>query len=133
MSCVLDLVHAATILSMISMSSSFVASGATDSELYRIVGSAVATSRRSAHITQLLAIGAWMFVFYISVLRFKLIPPVLATVGVIGVAMQFTGVTLMMLLGLPPIGELAMPLLPIQVTVGEWLIIKGFQDKNPTI
>ena len=31
----------------------------------------VASARRSAHIVQLLAIGAWMFVFYISLFRFK--------------------------------------------------------------
>jgi hypothetical protein len=127
MSCILDLVHAATILSMLSVSSSFVASGGTASELYQVVGSTVAYARRSAHITQLLAIGAWMFVFYISLLRFNLIPRVLAAIGVIGVAMQFTGVTLMMLLGRKPIGELAMPLLPIEITVGVWLILKGFK------
>lgn len=130
-SCTLDIVQAGTIMSMLSISNAFVASGATDSGLYQVVGAAVASARRSAHVTQLLAIGAWMFVFYITLFRFKLISRVLAAVGVIGVALQFTGVTLMMLLGYRSIGEMAMPLLPIQITVAVWLIIKGFN--NPTL
>ena len=130
-SCTLDVVQAGTIMSMLSISNQFVTSGAADSELYQVVGAAVASARRSAHYTQLLAIGAWMFVFYISLLRFKLVPRVLAVIGVIGVTLQFIGVTLMMFLGYRSIGEMAMPLLPIQITVAVWLIVKGFNDRPP--
>jgi Domain of unknown function (DUF4386) len=131
-SCTLDVVQAGTIMSMLSISNEFVtSSGATDSHLYQIVGAAVASTRRSAHYTQLLAIGAWLFVFYISLFRFKLVPRVLAFFGIIGVALQFVGVTLMMFLGYRSIGEMAMPLLPIQITVAVWLIIKGFKQPMP--
>lgn len=129
-SCTLDLVQAGTIMSMLSISNNFVTSGAADSELYKTVAAAVASARRSAHSIQLLAIGAWMFVFYISMFRFKLIPRVLASVGLIGVISQFIGVTLMMFLGYRSIGEMAMPLLPIQITVAVWLIIKGFNQPD---
>jgi hypothetical protein len=129
-SCTLDIVHAGTIMSMLSISNEFVKSGTTNSELYQVIGAVVSSARRSAHMTQLLAIGAWLFVFYISLFRFNLIPRVLAVIGIIGVTLQFTGVTLMMLLGYPLIGQMAMPLLPIQITVAIWLIIKGFN--NPT-
>jgi hypothetical protein len=95
------------------------------------VGAALASARRSAHFTQLLAIGAWLFVFYLSLLRFKLIPLGLAGLGVMGVVLQFSGVTLMMFLGYRSIGEMAMPLLPIQILVAGWLILKGFND--PTL
>lgn len=132
LSCALDIVHAGTIISMLTISNEFVSSGAADSEVYKVVGAAVASSRRSAHITQLLAIAAWMSVFYIALFRFKLIPPVLAAIGLIGVVLQFTGVTLMMFLGYRPIGVMAMPLLPIQITVAVWLIIKGFNDLDLT-
>ncbi|HEY1199358.1 MAG TPA: DUF4386 family protein, partial [Niastella sp.] len=91
-SCTLDVVQAGTIMSMVSISNKFVDSGATNSELYQVVGAAVASARRSAHVTQLLAIGAWMFVFYITLFRFKLISRVLAVIGIIGVAFQFIGV-----------------------------------------
>lgn len=127
-SCSLDLVHTATMLSMLSISNEYMASGTGNSDLYRVVGAAVAGARRSAHITQLLAISAWMFVFYSLLFRFKLVPRVLAGIGLGGVALQFTGVTLMMLLGYRSIGEMAMPLLPIHLTVAVWLLIKGFND-----
>jgi hypothetical protein len=130
-SCTLDIVQAGTIMSMLSISNEFLNSGAVHSELYQVIGAAVASARRSAHMTQLLAIGAWMFVFYISLFRFNLIPRVLAVIGIIGVALQFTGVTLMMVLGYRLIGQMAMPLLPIQITVAVWLMIKGFN--NPTL
>jgi hypothetical protein len=127
-SCILDLVHAGTIMSMLSISDKFVTSGAVNSELYEVVGASATAARRSAHITQVIAIAAWMSVFYISLLRFRLIPPWLAAIGVLGVTLQFIGVTLMMFLGQRVIGQMAMPLLPIEITVALWLIIKGFNN-----
>jgi hypothetical protein len=53
-------------------------------------------------------------------------------VGILGVISQFTGVTLMLLLGFPVIGEMAMPLLPIQIVVGLWLMIRGFRTGATT-
>ena len=129
-SCTLDVVQGGTIMSMLSISNAFVGTDAPDAGLYQVVGAAVASVRRSAHSTQLLAISAWMFVFYISLLRFKLVPSLLAVFGIIGITLQFIGVTLMMFLGYPAIGELAMPLLPIQLTVAVWLIVKGFSDRR---
>ena len=130
-SCTLDLIHAGTILSMLSIGNQFVTSGAADSQLYTVAGAVAASARRSAHATQLLAIGAWMSVFYLSLFRFKLIPRVLAGIGITGVLLQFTGVTLMMLLGYSSIGEMAMPLLPIHMTVAIWLIVRGFRGSAP--
>lgn len=127
-SCTLDLVHTGTILSMLAISNDFVAADTANPDLYRVVGAAVASTRRSAHIIQLLAIGAWMLVFYSSLFRFRLVPRVLAVIGISGVTLQFIGVTLMMLLGYRSIGAMAMPLLPIHITVAVWLILKGFND-----
>lgn len=127
-SCTLDVVHAGTIISMLSISDRAVSTSNAASELYVVVGAAVAAARRAAHIMQLVAIGVWMFVFYISLFRFKLLPRWLAGIACIGIILQFIGVTSMMFLGWRPIGEMAMPLLPIQITVGAWLIIKGFNN-----
>ena len=127
-SCTLDLVHGGTVMSMLSLSQQYVNEGAANSELYQVVGAAVASARRWAHAMQLVAIGAWIFVFYSSLLRFRLIPRALAALGLIGIVMQFIGVTLMMLLGNSVIGQMAMPLLPIQIAVAVWLIVKGFRE-----
>jgi hypothetical protein len=129
-SCTLDLVQGGTIMSMLALSDQFVTSGTKDSVAYNIIGAAIASIRRSAHVTQLFAIAGWMFVFYITLLRYKLIPRTLALLGIIGVSLQFTGVTLMMFLGFPSIGQMAMPLLPIHLTVAVWLIVKGFNNSR---
>ncbi|WP_230471273.1 DUF4386 family protein [Hymenobacter jejuensis] len=130
-SATLDLVQAAHTLSMLAVSQAFVAAGAAEAERYQVVGVIVAAARRAAHTTQLVAIGAWLFVFYGSLLRFRLVPRVLAGIGLLGVVLQFSGVTLMMLLGQRAIGTLAMPLLPIQITVAIWLLVKGFDEHLP--
>jgi len=128
-SCTLDMVHSATVMSMLSLSQQYVNGSSANPELYQVVGSAVASMRRSVHVVQLVAIGVWIFVFYSSLWRFALIPRGLALLGLIGIVLQFIGVTLMMLLGYSTIGEMAMPLLPIQITVAVWLIIKGFNER----
>ncbi|WP_165958011.1 DUF4386 family protein [Segetibacter sp. 3557_3] len=130
-SCTLDIVHAGTILSMLAISKSFAVSGGPINDLYQVVAEAIFYARRSAHATQLLAIGGWMFVFYIALLRFKLIPIALGGLGILGVSLQFIGVTMMMLLGYRAIGEMAMPLLPIHLSTAVWLIAKGL--KNQTV
>jgi hypothetical protein len=127
----LDAVQNAAVMSMLSLSKQYLNGGAAEPGLYQLVGSAVASARRWAHYTQLMAIGGWIFVFYTSLLRFALIPRALAALGVVGILLQFTGVTLMAFLGYDIIGEMAMPLLPIQITVAVWLIIKGFNEKLP--
>lgn len=128
---VLDAVHSSAVMSMLSLSQQYVNGGAADSGLYHVVGVAVASARRWAHAVQLAAIGGWVFVFYSSLLRFALIPRALAVLGVIGIVSQFIGVTLMMFLGYSTIGVMAMPLLPIQIVVAVWLIIKGFNERLP--
>lgn len=127
-SAALDAVHNGSVLSMLAVGEKFAASGEADSALYQSWAAAAASMRRSAHVVQLFAIGAWMATFYISLWRFRLIPRPLATLGLIGVASQFTGVTAMMFLGYPPLGYLAMPLAPIHAATAIWLIVKGFPN-----
>lgn len=124
----LDAVHNATVMSMLSFSQHYVDGGAADSGLYNVVGVAVASARRWAHYSQLVAIGGWIFVFYTSLLRFGLIPRALAALGVVGIILQFIGVTLLMYLGYSTVGQMAMPLLPIQIAVAVWLMVKGFRE-----
>jgi Domain of unknown function (DUF4386) len=129
----LDVVHNAAVMSMLSLSQQYVSGGAAEPVLYETLGAAVSSTRRWAHFTQLVAIGGWVFVFYSSLLRFRLIPRVLAVLGLVGIVLQFTGVTLMMFLGYRIIGEMAMPLLPIQIAVVVWLMVKGFDERHHSV
>ena len=127
----LDAVHNATVMSMLSLSQQYVEGGAADLEPYKVVGAAVASARRWAHYSQLVAIGGWIFVFYSSLFRFALIPRALAALGLVGILLQFIGVTLLMYLGYSTVGQMAMPLLPIQITTAVWLMVKGFKELTP--
>ena len=127
----LDVVHNASVMSMLSLSEQYVSGGAANPEVYGVVGAAVASARRWAHYTQLVAIGGWIFLFYSALFRFGLIPRPLAALGVVGILLQFVGVTLLMFLGYSTVGALAMPLLPIQIAAGVWLIARGFREQKP--
>jgi hypothetical protein len=126
-SCALDAVHNASVLSMLSVSERFTETDVADA-IYQAWGAAAASARRSAHIVQLVAIGIWMMSFYVLLWRSKLVPRIFAALGVLGVASQFTGVTLMMFLGYSPLSFLAMPLAPIHAATAVWLIVKGFSQ-----
>ncbi len=129
-SAALDLVHGATILSMLSAGEQYAAAPGGDAALYQAWGIAAASMRRSAHIVQLAGIGGWIFVLYYSFLRHRLIPRPLALLGIAGILAQFTGVTLMMFLGDSPITYLAMPLAPIHAITAIWIIVRGLQKDH---
>lgn len=60
-----------------------------------------------------------------------MIPRALAALGIIGVVLQFIGGTLMIYLDYGIIGEMAMPMGPIQIAVAVWLMVKGFNEPLP--
>lgn len=129
-SCTLDAVQNATVMSMLSLSEHYAKASIADSGVFQGLGVVVAITRKWVHYTQLLGFGAWIFLFYISLLRSALIPRVLAGLGVIGILLQFTGVTLLGFLGYANVMQMAMPLFPIHVAAGLWLIVKGFKEKG---
>lgn len=126
-SLVMDSVHNAAVLSILSLRTEYAEAGTVDAGLHAL-GAAVASIRYWAHYTQLLFVGAWIFTFYGTMLRFALIPRVLSGLGLLRIALQFTGVTLPAFLGFRSIVAMAMPLAPIHLTVAAWLIWKGFKE-----
>ncbi len=127
----LDAVHNASVMSMLSLSRRYLEAGAADAGLYQAVAAAVHAARGWAHYTQLVAVGAWMFVFYSSLWRFRLVPRALASLGLIGILLQFVGVTLPVFAGYSQEERLAMPLGVIQLAVAIWLMAKGFDEASP--
>lgn len=127
-SCTLDAMQNATVMSMLSVSQEYAKATTSDASLITGLATVVATTRRWVHYTQLLGFGAWIFLFYFSLLRFHLVPRALAIFGLIGILLQFTGVTLLGFLGYTSMVQLAMPLAPIHVVNGLWLIARGFNS-----
>ena len=61
---------------------------------------AVSSSRKWSHYSELSAIDAWILLLYCFLFRFRLVPRALAGFGLLTVALHFTGITLPLLLGL---------------------------------
>jgi len=131
MSATLDLVHNATVLSMLAASEQYIRAAGADTTLYQGWGIGAASLRRSAHIIQLVGTGAWIATFYISLFRFRLVPRPLAILGLAGILSQFIGVTLMMFMGDSPITYLAMPLAPIHAITAIWIMVRGIPAVDP--
>ena len=129
-SCALDIVQDAGVMSMLSLSERYAAAGGTDAAAYQITGAVVATTRRWAHYTQLIGFAAWMFTFYFVMFRTRLVPTWLAAVGMLGVVAQVVGITLPTFLGLSQVPVLAMALGVIHFVACVWLMVKGFRDDN---
>lgn len=126
----MDAIHNTAVMSMLSISERFAEAGSADAGLFQALGETVRSARYWAHYTQLVFIGGWIFMFYVIMLRFGLIPRLLATLGLIGILLQFIGVTLPALLDYPSMPWLAYPLAPIHLTAAIWLTAKGFDEQH---
>lgn len=116
------------ILSMLSLSQQFTEGGALNAELFGAVATAVRSTRRWAHYTELLVIDTWFVVLYISLFRFALVPRVLAGFGLIMVAVHTTGITLPVFAGYPIVPLMAYSMALSYLALGTWLVVKGFEE-----
>jgi hypothetical protein len=121
------------ILSMLSVSQQYADAGAADGALYQAAAAAVGSTRKWAHYTHLLVLGSWLFVLHGVLLRFALVPRLLAAVGLVATASQITGVTMRGILGYPVVGPMAMPLAATYLALALWLTVKGFPEPRPPL
>src|SRR5436309_3498859 len=90
-----DNVH---ILTMLSLSQQYAQAGGP-TELFQTLAAVVGSTRRWVHFTELLVIDAWIFLLYISLYRFALVPRALAAFGLLTVVLHFTAIPLRGFLG----------------------------------
>lgn len=87
-------------------------------------------ARKWSHYSFLLVVGCWILLLFSLLYRFRLVPRVLAALGMIAAVLQIAGVSLRGLLGYPPETRLAMPLAPAYVLLAVWLMVKGFDERR---
>jgi Domain of unknown function (DUF4386) len=112
------------ILSMLSLSQAHAAAGASADSL-RDVATAIGTTRRWAHLSELLVIDAWILVFYLSLIRARALPRLLSAFGLLTVAAHFVAIPLPGFLGLRAVAEAGMPMALSHVATAGWLVAKG--------
>jgi hypothetical protein len=117
-----------TLMSLLSLSRAYAASGA-DPTTFEGLRGIVAASRNWAHFTHVAIGGATLLVFYIALYRFKLVPRVLAVIGLVACALQITSVT-RPFFGGEVVFFLLAPLGLANLSVALWLLIKDFPDKS---
>jgi hypothetical protein len=128
----LQAVDCGRILSMLSLSQHYAASGSPNSEFFQSLAIVVGSARKWAHYTYLLVAVSWIVLLFAVLFRFHLVPRALAAFGIIASLMQIGGVTVWSMLGHSPETRMAMPLAPAYIALAFWLIFKGLHEPTPT-
>jgi uncharacterized protein DUF4386 len=126
----LSVVENGRLMSMLSLSQAYAASGAADPAAFEGLRGVVAAARNWAHFTHLIIGGSTFLVLYATCFRFALIPRAIAGFGMVAAALQMATVS-MPLLG----GHVLFPLLApagiANLALALWLLAKGLADKDP--
>jgi hypothetical protein len=120
------------VMSMVSVSEVYVKATAQEQAGFGPLRAAVAAHRNWAHYLGLFMNGCLLFVFYLTTLRYRLLPRLLAGFGVAAVAIQLV-VVARPLFGVPVNFALLMPLALAQVLLLGWLLWKGFRAPAATL
>ena len=126
----LAVVENGRLMSMLSLSQAYAASGAADPAAFEGLRGVVAASRNWAHFTHLIIGGSTFFVLYATTFRFALIPRAIAAFGMAAAALQMATVS-MPLLGGHVIFPLLAPAGIANLALAVWLLAKGFADRSP--
>ena len=93
-----------------------------------VVAPTVAPARTGIHYVVLLAIDAWIFLFYFALGRFRLIPQRFAGFGLGTVLLHFGAITLPLLVGFPAQMTLGAAMALGHLAIASCLIAKGFPE-----
>jgi hypothetical protein len=116
-----------SMMSMLSLSKAYAEHGAAQEPLYQGLRIVVKETRNWTHYLSLIVSGVTIFTFYISTLRFKLIPRLLAGFGLLASLSQIAAVS-MPLFGQAVDFRLIAPLGICEILLALWLIFKGFRS-----
>jgi hypothetical protein len=132
---VLRFVSVCTLLSLITLSQQFVKAGAPDSSYFQTLGVLLyAGYRWVGNVGALLAFSIGCLLYYIIFYRTKLVPRWLSVWGLVAAILAMLSCVLAMVGLIAPFGTeqivLALPMLPQEMVLAVWLIVKGF---NPSV
>lgn len=127
---VLQAVDNIHILAMLSLSQQYAQAGGGEA-MFQALAAAVGSTRKWSHLTALLAIDGWIFVFYGILYRFTMVPRALAGFGLITVLLHVTAIPFRGFVGAGPVALLGMPMALSHMTLAIWMTAKGFADRSP--
>lgn len=118
------------VMSMLSLSEAYAAASAAEQERFQALRGVVAASRNWSHFVGLIVSGSTILVRYAILLRFALVPRVLAAFGVAAVLLQLCVVATPLFGGEIVLGLLA-PLGASELLLSIWLLAKGLREPAP--
>jgi Domain of unknown function (DUF4386) len=124
----LQVVDAAALMAMLALSEQYAKANVAAAELYQTLATVLSAGRRWVHYSYLLVAVSWILLLNATFFRLRLVPRFLAALAMATSLLQMTGVTVMGLLGNPPVTSLAIPLAPAYFSLAVWLLVKGFDD-----
>jgi hypothetical protein len=132
---VLRFVAVCGLLLLITLSQQFVKAGAPDSSYFQTLGVLVVAGYRwVANVGALLAFSIGCLLYYVIFYRTKLVPRWLSGWGLVGGILCMVSTVLCMLGFMAPFSTeqivLALPIMPQEMVLAVWLIVKGF---NPSV
>jgi hypothetical protein len=118
------------VMSMLSLSQAYAAANVAEQERFQALRGVVAASRNWSHFVGLIVSGSAILVRYAILLRFALVPRVLAAFGVAAVLLQLC-VVAMPLFGREIVFGLLAPLGVSELLLSIWLLAKGLREPPP--
>lgn len=116
----------AALRAMLALSGEFVRSGvAANAEAFEPLIATLRSVRHTAHYTDLLLASCGLLAFYAALLRLRLVPPLLASAGVVAAAVV-VGAVVVPLMGGYITMALLIPLGLCQFGLAGWLLARGF-------
>ncbi len=114
--------------SFLNVSQEFVKAGATDSSYFQTLGSLFYKLMSFSYDVQMVFYCTGGILFYYLFLKSKYVPKMLALFGIMAATLGFIG-ELFVLFGYVVPLYVFLPILPFELAIGIWLIVKGF---NPS-
>jgi hypothetical protein len=121
-------VENAAVMSMLSLSEAYTKASAAEREQIQMIKIVVASARNWAHYMARICDGGAIFVFYVVLYRFALVPRALAGFGLVAVTLMVTAVA-MPLFGHDVVFPMLAPLGLSQLILAAWLVTKGFRGQ----
>ena len=121
----LSTVENSHLLTLRSLSQAYAAAGAADREPFETLRVLFGSARNWAHYTHLMITGISILAFFVALFRFFLVPRALALFGGAATVLQIVTVT-MPIFGQPVLFPLLLPLGVAILSMGAWLLVKGF-------
>jgi len=115
--------------SLLRLSQGFVKAGAPDPSYFQTHGSLFYESTQFSYSVLMIFYCLGGILFYYLFLKSKYVPTVLALFGIIAASLGFIG-TLLVLFNYDVPMYVFLPILPFELAIGVWLMVKGFRPQE---